>query len=314
MHIKQRFAGRFKCLVSKPGQAPYKETDWFDNLITNQGLDSIGNSNPYGPVDFRICPNIGVGTGSTTPAVTDTTLDAFLAAWPVYGQYNPAPSIVNSYVAGSPAYYSSVMTYTYSVGAAAGNLTEIGTGYYTSGDTTFKVFSRALIVDGGGSPTTLTILSDEILTVVYELRCYLDQTDNTYSILINGTDTYGGTYRIADIATAPFLNRSQQEYLGIPTCFVYNGSIGAVTTHPSGTSAGGQNDCSTVSGGYTIGTYFTDFTSSYAVGKGNLSGGITAIMVQSSHGNYQFSVSPAIAKDNTKLFSITYRLSWARYP
>lgn len=81
-----------------------KDTGFFPNLITNQGLDFIGNpvngNMSFGVPDFTPC--CSVGTGNNTPAFTDTTLQAWLAG--IYDKSGDACNVNTSYNVGPPAY------------------------------------------------------------------------------------------------------------------------------------------------------------------------------------------------------------------
>lgn len=317
MHAHSRFAGRYRLYVQKEkSEAIVKDTGWFDNLITYQGLDQIGNPPIYNLTGFFLNTHCGVGTGTTVPTSSDVALEAPLAMYPPSAASHIEGGAI-AYVAASsptPAYYRCIWTYTFPAGTATGNLSEVGVGGALLGDTTPRLFSRALIVDGGGAPTTITVLSNEALTVTYELRLYLDQTDNAYSFLIN-TTSYSGTFRRALIETAPFLYYSVQigpfhaMYLTS-----YNGTIGTVSQSPTGTS-GSSNAYSEMSqNSYIPGTYFRDFSRTISTSNDNLSGGISALMTVSPHGNWQFSVSPAIPKTSSVSLQLNWRQSWSLYP
>ncbi len=85
-----------------------------------------------------------VGSGNAAPAETDTALQARASTSNINVQSN------NSNV--SPRYGWRRRTFRFAAGAAAGNLSEVGVGW-----TTTAVFSRALILDGSGNPTTITV-------------------------------------------------------------------------------------------------------------------------------------------------------------
>lgn len=315
MDIKLR--GRFNLKVIKEDGTVKQELDWFDNLITNQGLDQIGGYQPAynagGPYILIAC---SVGTGTTTPAFTDTQLSSFGVAAPGVGGAVTSPTS-RSYVAGPPAYWACVMTYTFAAGVATGTWSEIGVGNWTSaGDTQPWLFSHALITSGG-SPTTITVLSSESLIVTYELDYYIDTTTNSYSFVMS-TVTYSGSYLRSRITSAPILNETcASNHFGNVSIYmtVYNGSIGVITGSPSGTSSGGPSGSSTSQSTYTNGTYFRQFQSQFATGQGNVAGGITAMEIATDNcGSWQFSVSPAIPKTSSYQMQINYNISWARYP
>lgn len=300
--IKAKLRGRYKLLVSKVGKRPHKETEWFDNIITDQGKDLIGSP---GYVDgFQIPyinPAVAVGTGSGTPTVADTTLDAQGA---YYNGLAGVPTS-NSYVAGPPTYWKTVYTYDFPEGGATGTWSEVGVGYYDSGSGNVKVFSRQLILDGGGSPTTITILSDEILTVIYELRAYFDTTDNAYAFVINGTDNYSGVYRPANISTATSLDHGAGHSASLVT---HSGSIGAITSSPGGASANPSPFTVTP---YTGGNYYLEWTATYPYNVSNFS--INSLLFITGVGSWQFSVTPAIVKTDSYKLTLVVRISWDRY-
>lgn len=313
--------GRYKCKVFSANGVLKQETDWFDNLITNQGLDQIGSAaiplgSPFGgPYLNGVC---SVGTGTTTPSFSDTQLTSYGAA--SSPQTGGLWGSNVAYVAGPPSYWSSVWVYTFNAGVATGTWSEIGVGnWYHTSDTQPELFSHALIVDGSGNPTTVTVLSTESLQVTYELDYYINTTTNAYSFTINST-TYSGNYLRANVTTAPNL------YYGCTldaaggnaqTWLVYfNGTIGTISGQPSGSSAGGNNgSVTTQPSAYVSGTYFNTFQNALSISQGNLSGGITALMiVHGAQGSWQFSVSPAIPKTSSYQLTISYSISWARYP
>lgn len=97
---------------------------------------------------------------------------------------HPTPWVQNTLVFEFPA------------GRATGNLTEVGVGWTSDGviipnANNNRVFSRALILDASGQPTTLTVLADEILRVTYMLRLYVpfNVPDEVKVMTIGGVNT-----------------------------------------------------------------------------------------------------------------------------
>lgn len=321
--LHSELKGRYKLKVIREDGSIRLETDWFENLIVNQGLDQIGGlygsplGAPFGAAFLNtIC---SVGTGTTTPTNTDTQLTSFGAATvPASNATSGVFGGTTAYVAGPPSYWSCIWTYTFNAGVATGTWSEIGVGnYYNNSDTQPHLFSHALIVDGSGNPTTITVLSSESLIATYELDYYINTTTNSYSFVIN-TTTYSGNYLRANVATPPSLFYSNTYPSGLstaPQLGVFNGTIGPITGQPSGTSAGFGNATNGLYTPYISGNYYNTFYSTMAISQGNVSGGITAIMISnSSHGSWQFSVSPAIPKTSSYQLTILYNISWARYP
>ncbi len=210
-------------------------------------------------------------------------------------------------------------TFVFAQGAAAGNLSEVGVGW---GSTGANLFSRALI-----SPT-ITVLADEVLTVVYQIRMYVPTADVTGSVTIGGTSR-SFVVRAAR-CTAP---TSTQGWMGPlladaapPNGGVYLASIGsfanvayaaaatlgAITGAPSGGGTGWFQTSLSYST-YVDGNHYKDLTIAGGIGDANLTGGIGCFVMQCSLGHYQMSFSPALEKDNTKTISLTFRVSWARH-
>lgn len=289
----------------------------FDNLITDAGLDMIGNA-------VEGIARAVVGTGTNAPSTLDTTLQTQLAATATTtgSERSDQPS--------SPYFGHSTVTFRFSQGAAAGNLTEVGVGRSTGSPV--PVFSRALILDGMGSPTTLTILSDEFLDVTYTYRIYPNESDVTGGTVVIAGVTYDVTTRASQVT-------NDQEWLpGVSGMFGGMGStslgvpfistretqtLGAITSEPSGTAGGATSG---VNAAYVNGTYFRDFTLSFSLGDSNFATGIgslaitmgSALLSSGRAGRWQMNFSgPAsakIPKDNTKIMSMTFRHSWARRP
>jgi len=266
--------------------------DWFPNLITDNGLDLIGSSGSY----LAYCQ---VGSGSATPANGNTSLGARIAGT------NDIDATVTGAASSAPYFGWRRNTYRFAVGVAEGNIAEVGISPQTNGN----LFSRALILDGYGAPTTITVLADEVLDVTYELRCYAPSVDWSDTVTISGVD-YAIVGRAANANSVIFWGfESDGTNNVVSACNVYNGAIGSVTSTPSGTTGG----YSTVSNAaYSASSLLKEATISWALGAGNLSGGISAILVHFGVGTYQFGITPAIPKTNTTVLDLTFRNSWSR--
>ena len=289
-----RFRGEYRFTVLSANRVILRETDWMPNLITDIGLDRLGQG-AWG----AFCR---IGTGTTAPANADTAL---------VSQSASTNSVVSSSTANSGAsnYETKhTVTYEFALGAVVGNMAEIGVGWASTGAT---LFSRARIVDGGGSPTTITVLVTEILQATYRLTAFPTLTDSTSTFLVSGVST---TYvsRWANAASVLSIQYNAPQL--IPNTAVltaYNGSLGAPTAAPSGSSAAMTNGTAP---SYTPGTYYSDNIFNATLAQANLSGGISAALFAGGGANGQMSFSPAIAKDATKTLSLTVRTAWARRP
>lgn len=300
--ITAGIAGRFKLEAVNVETGERRElAPWFNNLITDSGLNAWGTGGILG--------GCVVGTGSTTPAVSDTAL----ATWRAYSN-----TITSSVLGGQATvpYYSSVTrVYRFAAGTATGNLTELGV---CVGSSTTALFSRTLIKDGSGNPTTITVLASEALDVTYELRLYAPSADVPHSTVIAGV-TYTGVVRAANVTS--FVSSGYTWYLGNSmggaidlmqpsySARVGNGAIGAATTSPGGTNVDVGD---VVASAYSNGSLARTGTLTLGLSQGNVAGGITSALIPTKLGAYQISFSPAVPKDATKVLTLGLTLSWAR--
>jgi hypothetical protein len=296
----------------EPIGAPVKELG-FHNLITDTGLDYIWNAPTYAYGYAYLYNRCTVGTGNTTPAFTDTALANPIANVVALGGSDA--DVVDSYVAGPPAYWKAVQTYRFSTGAAAGNLTEIG---FIPINATL-LFSRALIVDADGNPTTLVVEADEILDVTYELRVYLDLTDTIGTFESDGV-TYDTVIRMADVDNPPNLQgRLANNSDGLNASIsLYDGALGSVTNIPSGSTYAQTYNNGGSWGSYATGSHFQTLTTVTPVGSANWTNGVKAMYVLAPYFKFQISfIDPITGKGIPKVtgekMSITIRFSWGRY-
>lgn len=271
--------------------------DWFRNLITNPGLDRMGSHSDY----LQYC---SVGSGSTAPAVTDTALSSLVAT--TVTVHNSSNSITTT----SPRYAYKRNTYRFYSGTVAGNLSECGVGWGSSGT---GLYSRALILDGSGNPTTITVLSDETLDVTYELRWYITESDTSFNVTITGSGTHACVSRVANIEE-DWSSQIGREMIVSTSgrangVRMYSGALGAITSEPSG-SLGGASGWTMQP--YTNGSYYRDCL--ITSGLGDNTGSIAAMRVDTTVCDNQISFSPAIVKTSAHSLSLTVRWSWGRRP
>ena len=270
----------------------------FPNLITNGGLDRFMTVE-----DFLNYAH--VGTGSATPAFTDTALTAFKASSSTAATGDNAGTC-----ASVPPYYAQlVKVKRFAAGVAAGNLTEVGMSWSAA---TGSLFSRALILDSGGTPTTITLLADEVLDVIYTLRVYIPATDITgtvdgYSYVLRAG--YATTYSAGNNAwgmPASYFGLHHQSYC---TAYPAASVLAAITAYPSGTA---YTATSVSDATYTTGSYTRSGVITWGLTGGNAAGGIGCISYRQNWGAFQLSFSPVVAKTSSKVFAVTVSVSVAR--
>lgn len=325
--IKQGLRGFFK-IVKHKGDAdgnPIPGTeelvaDWFENLITDNGKNAYASANNF---FIEYCQ---VGTGNTAPSVGDTALVNRVAGTNANATANSVGG-----AQGAPPYYGWWRkTFRFGTGTAAGNLAEVGVSPYAS--PTGNLFSRALIVDGMGNPTTITVLSDEVLDVTYEFRVYPILTDLPGNIVLEAinrttnlraaqvTEALGNTSG----GWAPSTNGDPRP-LGSSgkSVYVYGGAatLGAITAAPipgpgGGTiqyiSAFGNNRITTQP--YTPNTFYRDFVVGFGLNDANIALGIGAVFFGLQEGcAFQITFDPPLDKTNQKILSLTFRVYWDRF-
>ncbi len=147
----------------------------FKNLITNWGLDSCGT----GGDSTSALSYCRVGTGTTTPVFTNTSLVNQVAATSSYAEVREDATALNQ-----PALVT--RSWTFPIGAIDTNLTEVGFGASDSG----TISVRALILDDEGNPVAFPIADDEQLRVTYIRGHYGPQADIETTQNIGGTTYY----------------------------------------------------------------------------------------------------------------------------
>lgn len=277
----------------------------FPNLITDAGLNRMGDN-----VDWlNWCQ---VGSGSAAPANGDTSLQSRIAG------SNTVQAQTGGAQPSAPYYVFRRKTFRFAEGVAAGNLSEVGVGWATTG----SLFSRALILDSLGDPTTLTILADEILDVAYEFRFYPKTTDDTGSVTLTGNlaGTYDWIFRAANVNNANAASGWEVQSSGTSAGSVnaspagsgaLSGNIGAITASPAGTVS---DILAPVAAAYVASSLERTFTASIGLDKGNVVGGIRSLQLKLGIGYYQIQFDPAIPKTSSDLLTLNFKHTWARRP
>lgn len=302
--------GFYKAVVSKDKECKkvVKETGWMPNLITNAGMDYIGTSNLlYNNSGRR---SFFVGSGNTPPAFTDTSLETQIA-WAETGTGGTAANGTN----GTYAYYQ--YTKQFSQGAAAGNIAEVGFGP-TELD---PLFSRALVVDSGGNPTTITVLSDEFLTLTYEVRVYIPQTDytSTMDFIVDGvavtTDITVRANGVLDDYYWGAENYGTVDGGAYDIARVDNLTMGGIEVVDQGGTQSLNNDSFSITADpYVSGSWERTATATVGINTGNYAEGINYFQWDKAVGvgSFKMNFTPALAKDNTKEIKFNVGCSWTR--
>lgn len=283
--------------------------DWFPNLITNAGLDFLGTTGTT-PVQ-GYCR---VGSGNTAPANSNTALVSQVA---VSNTLQAETTGVNR----TGTFYGwRRRTNRFAAGAAAGTLAEVG----VSPAAASALFSRALILDGGGAPTTITVLSDEVLDVTYELRIYPTLADATGTVTIAAV-VYSWTARpLTNVAYDDAWSATIGQGIGFNTnsgnVSIAGPSVVAAIPAQGATPSSPVFAGAMVPQAYTSGQYARSFLIDMGLNDANIAGGIggffAAVQANStgqSGGAWTWGLSPKLPKTSQFVSTFTVRQTWGRY-
>ena len=317
MNIKMpttALSGQFRMVVSEDAEMERvkHDTGFFDNLITDVGMNRVGTTS-LDSFSVNVFPNLCgrfvVGSGSATPAFTDTALQnpvAFASSDPVLDNES------SNYERG---WYEITVRHQFGQGQAAGNLSEIGI-QHTS--TSGPLWSRALILDGAGNPTTITVLPDDFLTCYYTLRIMIPKEDAVFNIDVD----YDEDGIVPTVVTGRPLNANNSSISagwGLQTAAIsnraylqfYTGGLADPTaSNPLGsTAASSTNTFSTVP--YVTNSFERYVTRTNGLNEHN-SQELRTARVNALMGAWQIEFDPPLQKNNTQTMQVTFGYSWAR--
>lgn len=300
MEIKTQSSvhAKFKLVVrSVSNDKITKETGWFNNLVLDTGLARMS----VGRWIDRCC----VGTGNSNPVTTQVSLDGFLSATSTQIANSSSAQTTNS------PYYSSVTTtWRFSAGSATGNISEVGLGWSNT-----DLWNRSLIKDSSGEPTTITVLSDEYLDVVSEIRQYPSLSYSGSFELKNGNGEVVSTHSV-----------SGSPFLGSPL-----NSFNQIIPYQISIYSGVKNDSPTVSPTTQLGTVSSKTTtyptttsvqSVFTIGLTDCNGSHQSFLIPATglftgtggtQCAYKFQISPAITKSSSQVMTYTFTIEWGRY-
>lgn len=294
--MSAKITGQFQVSVFREDGSIRLKTPWFDNLVTNSGLNRIGVG--------TFLTHCSVGTGSEPPP--EETNNSLVGGISTTTQIIASSSGASFDVIGDANHYYGFKTTTYKfdAGTATGNLAEVGIGWADG------LFARSLLVDENGESAVITVLANEGLYVTYYLRNYAPFEEESFSAVVDSV-TYSCVVKPALVTSG-----STSAGWGIlgdvitgGNITIYNGTMGAISGIPSGVSA-------TVAGttaAYVSNSYERSISGNWTTEEGNLAGGISAILLLTNGlGAYQMSLDPPIPKANTASLLLSFKVAWSR--
>lgn len=308
------------------------------NLILDQGLDQVAEYY-YGQLSVYCA----VGTGNTSPAASDVGLVAESARTNNY-LTSPTGSCGSTWTDATTVVYK--RTYDFPKGTLNGTYYEVGfSPIDVAGN---NLFSRALF-QVSGSPAGVTVNSEQILRVVYELTVSISpstssagtfditnigtigythsvqknsQTDYLYTEALSGIDASGLPSFIDSTIYTMALEPSVNEATSGADFALYVLASGeAFTLSAAGSSVsdiGTGVSVKSVRSAYVSGNNYVDRVATYGVNDANYTHyGYLIGAANNSYDQYspyavRIDDADVYTKANTHELEITFRLSWSR--
>jgi len=314
-----KFGGEFIVELIEAKTGKIKERHQFPNLITDVGMDAIGAR-----VGLSSLFNyLGVGTDSTAPNVSDTTLGAEVDRTNSAGGFGAT----SGYVTGSGGALDAPYWYQERIrlfleGEGNGNLTELGWFQTTPGST---MTVRSLFKDGTGTPITVTKTSDDQLKVIYRWRMYPPLDVVTGSFILTHTAT---THSFSASALNILDNQTwgndhgnlvqMLNYYASRACVSASGLVSPTGSVADFNFAGAAVIADTdVVQSYSAGTFQLDLESTWdasSITYINVPGFFirTDAYVFGNEWAWQIFVDPPIVKTNVDQLKMNFRVSWDR--
>lgn len=305
VQINNSVGARFKLVARKASTEEItRETEWFKNIVLDTGLNQMAAVGNW--ID-----RVRVGSGNSTPVTSQTQLDNTFAS---SNTVLSGSTLVAKQTTTLPYYVAANTTYRFAEGVAAGNISEVGCGWGTGLD----LWNRALVKDLNGDPTTITVLSDEFLDVIVEVRYYPTQSfSGSFNLLdktgqIVSSHTYTGLPQFTESNIPTF-----SQVVGGRTT-LYSGNMNGVTTPPS-TSLNYVSPVSTYPSPRTL-TCTSIFPLTLSNGSiktvqqlFRVIAATGSVSTSSSLSCYKFEIDPPIVKTDQMVLSFTFSISWDRY-
>ena len=303
--------GEVKVIVKRADDTVRLDTGFFPNVITNLGLDAIGNDNDL----FNFC---AVGGGNSKPLNTNTKLDNPLqVVSPISSEskydYDPVRDTEFYKCSGTVGYRFE--------GLDNKNISEVGlVGDYRS--ELHSAFTRTLIKNSAGEPTVITVLSGEILELQYRLWQVFDvkDKDQVVTAMIDGVEVpFNVKIRLAGVGGNLGGSWSYAAVVGAHLTFQGNnyhqfgtGELGEIT----GQNSGLTNVYGLSWEAYQPSTYKRKFYANTSITEAVHP--IRSFLFFTGLGAYQVRFGTVdgdlpIDKTNQDILQLGFEMSWGRY-
>ena len=318
MNTNIGMTGEFRCVVKRADGSTKIDTGYQKNLILNQGLDFFGGDNGSDMMAYCV-----IGSGNSQPIYTQNKLDTAITG--VGGVTFSTKYDYDASRDGNLYKTNKVNKYSFT-GLNNVNISELGLASTYIDATTYFLCTRALIKDSQGNPTTITVLSGEILDIYYKLWAVYDTTDKTGTINlldgVGGRTPYNYVLRMAGVGGANIggsanygsvIGFSLRVGAGNNSPATYMGELGTVKETPKAL-------LKDVNGGY--GQEYQPIsnkrTAVWDFDINTTNGDIRSFLFLTSMGFYQIRFGSVaddspITKTDIQTLSIPIEVSWGRY-
>ena len=325
MQANMGIAGEFRVVVKRADDSTKIDTGYQKNSILNQGLDFFGGGNGVDMMAYCV-----IGSGNSQPIYTQNKLDTALAG--INGSDVSTKYDYDAARDGSLYKTNRVRKYSFT-GLNNVNVSELGLASTYSNATTYFLCTRALIKDSSGNPTTITVLSGEVLNIYYKIHKVIDISDKSF--VVNVLDGAGGSvpYNItmrpinvgdnSNVASPPTVGVT---YANTISFFISDTELEKYTVTTASVNSGDalQADSYCAFRTYVKGSYKKTLDINIPLSIGN-NKPLRKISFVKSYYGYAFDFLPfqirygsvandsPITKTNTQTLSIPIEVSWGRY-
>lgn len=301
-------AGEVRCVITGADGTVKTDTGYQKNLILNQGLEFFGGG--YGSFINDRC---AIGSGNSTPAITQTGLDAYIAQ-------AIGTDVVSDYTytdTGDGMYRSWTQKKYRFTGLSNVNISEVGLVSTGTASTNYYLTTRALIKDNLGAPTSISVKTGETLDIYYKIYRVVDTRDKSFVINVldgnGGSVPYNVVIRPAEMVSIGYIGVWAKGLNNVAT-YAYTGELGGVTSKPLLPKGSYANTASLSA--YTPQSYKLRIQSTLGLADAN--GTFRSIYIESLFSPFQarfgrVSDDAPLTKTSSDTLVIPLEFSWGRY-
>lgn len=308
MHVG--IAGEVRCVITKSDGTVREDTGFQRNLILNQGLDFFGGNS-----GGNINTSCVIGSGNSSPDVTQTKLDSYIA---ISNGIDKIENVSYQDLGDNKYRMWEQMKYRFT-GLNNVNISEVGL-VSRGGSSDYFLTTRVLIKDSSGVPTSISVRTGETLDIYYKFHKIVSTADSEFTI--NLLDGNGGSIPYKALVRPINVGNWSRITKGISINSVLD-TVSVTTREPSdilNLPIASVSNLQIVSlSSYTVGSYKRRVNLNFKLDDGNVNirtvffrgFDLTMFPYQIRFGSVE-NDSP-IKKTNKEIMTIPIEYSWGRY-